>query len=41
MDVQRDRDLSPKAVTVTVSLCTNYTEHFTEVHYDYGCYRDD
>ena len=35
MSVWRDRDYSPKAVTVTVSLRTNYTEHFTEVHNDY------
>lgn len=35
MDVQRDRVPDPKAVTVTVSLCTYYTGHFTEVYYDH------
>ena len=34
IDVQKDRAYTPKAATVAVSLCTNYTEHFTEVHND-------
>jgi hypothetical protein len=35
MDVPMDRDLSPKAVSVAVSIGTNNTEHYTEVHHDY------
>jgi hypothetical protein len=34
MDVQGDRVSCPKAVTVTVSLCTNNTERHTEVQND-------
>ena len=34
MDVQGDRELTLKAVTVTVSLCTYYTGHLTEVQND-------
>ena len=35
MDVQGDRDICPNTVSVAVSLCTNYTEHDTEVYHDY------
>ena len=35
MDVQGDRVCIPKVVTVTVSLCTYYTGHLTEVQHDY------
>ena len=34
MDVQRARELTPKAATVAVALCTYNTERQTEVHYE-------